>query len=124
MPAPPGSAAADFEAWARERGVGGAITIASFGALRGCAAVRDVAPGEALLSIPADVLIYEDTVRQTDLVGGWMDGCGCCGWPACLSGADACSLCSRWLPAWRAAALSVCLNACLAYLLRCCRVAC
>lgn len=69
VPAPPGSAAADFEAWARGRGVGAAITIASFGALRGCAAVRDVAPGEALLSIPEAVLIYEDTVRQTDLVG-------------------------------------------------------
>ena len=68
VPAPPGSPAADFEAWAREQGVRSAISIASFGALRGCAAVHDVAPGEPLLSIPADVLIYEDTVRQTDLV--------------------------------------------------------
>ena len=69
IPAPPGSPAADFEAWAREQGVGSAITIASFGALRGCAAARDVQPGEPLLSIPSDVLIYEDSVRQTDLVG-------------------------------------------------------
>lgn len=45
------------------------ITIASFDALRGCAATRDVRPGEKVLSIPESVLIYEDTVRQTDLVG-------------------------------------------------------
>ncbi len=44
------------------------ITIASFGALRGCAATRDIRPGEKALSIPQSVLIYEDTVRQTDLV--------------------------------------------------------
>lgn len=69
VPAAPGTPAADFQAWAAEQGVGGAVEIASFGALRGCAAVRDVAPGEPLLSIPAQVLIYEDTVRQTDLVG-------------------------------------------------------
>jgi hypothetical protein len=68
LPAPPGSAAADFEAWAGEQGVAAAISIASFGAMRGCAATRDVAPGERLLSIPAEVLIYEDTVLQTDLV--------------------------------------------------------
>ena len=70
LPAPPGSAAADFEAWAGEQGVAAAITIACFGAMRGCAATRDVAPGERLLSIPAEVLIYEDTVLQTDLVRG------------------------------------------------------
>ncbi|KAL4434286.1 hypothetical protein ABPG75_000727 [Micractinium tetrahymenae] len=67
VPAPAGSAAADFEAWAREKGVQAGITIASFGALRGCAATRDIRPGETALSIPESVLIYEDTVRQTDL---------------------------------------------------------
>ena len=70
QPAPPGSTAADFEAWAGEQGVAAAISIASFGGMRGCAATRDVAPGERLLSIPAEVLIYEDTVLQTDLVRG------------------------------------------------------
>ena len=65
--APPGSPGADFEAWAREQGVAAAISLASFGSLRGCAASRDVAPGEPLLSIPADVLIYEDSVKGTDL---------------------------------------------------------
>ena len=76
VPAPPGSPAADFEAWAREQGVASAITIASFGALRGCAAARDVQPGEPLLSIPSDVLIYEDSVRQTDLVSLGLAGLG------------------------------------------------
>lgn len=86
VPAPPGSPAADFEAWARERGVGAAITIASFGALRGCAASRAVAPGEPLLSIPADVLIYEDSVRGTDLVSAVRRAGGRGGrWPHCSS---------------------------------------
>ena len=76
VPAPPGSAAAGFEAWALEHGVQAAISIASFrGGLRGCAATRDVQPGEALLSIPKSVLIYEDSVRQTDLVRAV---CGAC----------------------------------------------
>ena len=111
VPAPPGSPAADFEAWAWEQGVASAITIASFGALRGCAAARDVQPGEPLLSIPSDVLIYEDSVRQTDLVSfglaglgrrvgaGWCGGRGglSCdrdpaatytGWPSCTWAAE------------------------------------
>lgn len=45
------------------------IRIASFGALRGCAATREILPGENLLSIPQEVLIYETSVRKTDLVG-------------------------------------------------------
>ena len=40
----------------------------------GCAAARALRPGDKALSIPESVLIYEDTVRQTDLVRG--DGRG------------------------------------------------
>jgi hypothetical protein len=73
-PAPPGSAAADFEAWAAEQGVSAGIRIASFGGLRGCAAARDLAAGDLLLSLPEEVLIWEGTVRQTDLVSRPLTG--------------------------------------------------
>lgn len=55
--------------WAAEQGVDSTIRIASFGTLRGCAATREILPGENLLSIPQEVLIYETSVRKTDLVG-------------------------------------------------------
>lgn len=54
--------------WAADVGIQSNIRIAKFGALRGCAAGRDIEPGENLLSIPAAALIYEDTVRKTDVV--------------------------------------------------------
>lgn len=53
--------------WAAERGVSAALRLASFGGLRGAAAARAVAPGDAVLSIPAAALIYDDSIRQTDL---------------------------------------------------------
>ncbi|KFM26144.1 Histone-lysine N-methyltransferase setd3 [Auxenochlorella protothecoides] len=61
------SPAADFQRWAADVGIQSNIRIAKFGALRGCAAGRDIEPGENLLSIPAAALIYEDTVRKTDV---------------------------------------------------------
>jgi len=61
------SPAAEFHAWAAQYGVCSAIQIASFGGLRGCAAVRDISPGDLILSIPQSALIYDDTVKQTDL---------------------------------------------------------
>lgn len=67
-PAPPGSPGAAFLEWARARGVRAAIEVATFDGLRGCAATRDVTAGDTLLSIPQEALIYDDTVRQTDLV--------------------------------------------------------
>ena len=60
--------------WAQRAGIGAGIRLASWGALRGCAAARDLMPGDLALSIPVEALVYEDTVRQTDLVGGWVDG--------------------------------------------------
>ncbi|KAL6770518.1 hypothetical protein ACKKBF_B31570 [Auxenochlorella protothecoides x Auxenochlorella symbiontica] len=61
------SPAADFQRWAADVGIQSNIRIAKFGALRGCSAGRDIEPGENLLSIPAAALIYEDTVRKTDV---------------------------------------------------------
>ena len=63
-----GSTAAKFHDWADAQGVRAAVRIASFGGLRGCAAVGAVAPGDPILSIPRTALIYDDTVRETDLV--------------------------------------------------------
>lgn len=67
-PVPADSPAGEFEAWAVQQGVAAGIQIASFDGLRGCAASRNVAPGDLLLSIPSDVLIYQDSVLATDLV--------------------------------------------------------
>ena len=74
---PPDSAPAAFERWAGEQGVGAAVGMASFGALRGCAALRDIAPGDKVLSLPIEALIYDDTVAQTDLVS-WAWTVCCC----------------------------------------------
>ena len=63
-----GSAAAAFHAWAEEQGIQAAIGVADFGGLRGCAAKRTIEPGELVLSVPQQALIYEDTVAETDLV--------------------------------------------------------
>ncbi|KAL4860156.1 Histone-lysine N-methyltransferase setd3 [Chlorella vulgaris] len=66
-PVPADSPAGEFEAWAVQQGVAAGIQIASFDGLRGCAASRNVAPGDLLLSVPSDVLIYQDSVMATDL---------------------------------------------------------
>ncbi|GAB4816642.1 hypothetical protein N2152v2_003688 [Parachlorella kessleri] len=53
--------------WARSQAITAGIRLASFGGLRGCAAARDLAPGDLMLSIPQDALVYEDTIKETDL---------------------------------------------------------
>ncbi len=66
--APPGSPEAAFQAWAAARGVETALELATFaGGLRGARAARAAAPGACLLSVPRAALIYEATVRETDL---------------------------------------------------------
>jgi len=64
---PPDSSAAAFHNWAAAQGIQSSIRIASFDGLRGCAAADDTPAGSNLLSIPQRVLIYDDTVRDTDL---------------------------------------------------------
>lgn len=56
-----------FHSWAEAHGVRALIQLDYFGGLRGCRAVRDVEIGEKILSIPRKILIYSDTVSQTDL---------------------------------------------------------
>lgn len=81
--------------WAGGKGVKAAIRLAAFGELRGCAAARDLCPGDLILSIPESALVYEDTVKKTDLVC-WAGVCGhvhpmlccaelCCAVRACWS---------------------------------------
>jgi hypothetical protein len=66
-PPPPYSPAASFHGWAEEQGIQSAIRIARFGALRGCAAAKDIRPGDNVLSIPQSALLYDETISQTDL---------------------------------------------------------
>lgn len=56
-----------FHAWAKTRGIHTLIQLDYFEGLRGCRAVREVEVGEMILSIPRKVLIYSETVCQTDL---------------------------------------------------------
>jgi len=56
-----------FHTWAAEQNIQSKIEIANFGDLRGCAATQTILPGENILSIPKEALIYDETVLQTDL---------------------------------------------------------
>jgi hypothetical protein len=56
-----------FHTWADDQGIQSKIKIASFGDLRGCAATENILPGENILSIPKEALLYDDTVLETDL---------------------------------------------------------
>jgi hypothetical protein len=56
-----------FHAWSEEHNIQSKIKLASFGDLRGCAATQTILPGENILSIPKEALIYDETVLQTDL---------------------------------------------------------
>jgi hypothetical protein len=62
---------AAFMAWAEQHGIQAGITLTSnsggVGENRGCAAVHDLAAGDTVLSIPRALLIYADTIRETDL---------------------------------------------------------
>ncbi|KDD75922.1 hypothetical protein H632_c436p1 [Helicosporidium sp. ATCC 50920] len=60
-------AARTFHSWAESRGVRAGIRLAQFGSLRGCAATRALGPGDVALSIPRSVLIFDETIAQTDL---------------------------------------------------------
>jgi hypothetical protein len=56
-----------FHAWAEAHGIRTLIRLDYFDGLRGCRAERKVEVGEKILSIPRKVLIYSETVCQTDL---------------------------------------------------------
>lgn len=68
IPAPIGSTEDNFQKWCvGQQKFHSAIQIATFDGLRGCSAIRDIAAGDLILSIPRAALIYEDTVKNTDL---------------------------------------------------------
>jgi len=58
--------AAAFLTWAEERNIRHKLALHTFNGLRGCAAPADICPGETILSVPNDVLLYDETVLQTD----------------------------------------------------------
>lgn len=67
-PLPATSPACVFQKWAKDNSIESQISIAIFSnSLRGCAALQDIQPGDNILSIPKDALIYEETVRETDV---------------------------------------------------------
>lgn len=62
------SALVDFHVWAKKDAkIASSISVAKFGNLRGCAASRDLDPGDLILSIPRKSLIYDETIADTDL---------------------------------------------------------
>lgn len=63
----PGTSADAFHSWAEANNIKSRIKIASYGGLRGCAAVENIAPGQPVLSIPRETLIFDETVKETDL---------------------------------------------------------
>ena len=63
----PDSTASAFHDWAETNKIKSGVKIASFGGLRGVAAVENISPGEPVLSIPKESLIYDETVKETDL---------------------------------------------------------
>ena len=62
--------ATSFHEWSQKAGIQSSIQLAFFDPtahLRGGAATQDIPPGHPILSIPRTALIYDETVRETDL---------------------------------------------------------
>lgn len=55
-----------FLSWAQERQIESLLVPKMFHGMRGCEAARDIGVGEHVLSIPKNVLVYDENVLETD----------------------------------------------------------